>query len=326
MRQIWYSRNGPAHEVLGITEAAVPELGEGQVLVALEAAPVHIADLKAVQGTLAFIDQTAGVPGFEGVGRIVALSAGVSGWKEGDRVILPLGYGTWRDYVAAEAAALWRAPEHAEASQLALIRINMSTAYLLLHAYRTLGAGDWIIQNAANSNVAGYVAQIAAARGIGVIDVVRRDTLVADLQHSGRQHVLLDGPDLPQQVRALTGGLPILACDAIGGPATARLANCLERGGLVLCYGFLAEQAYQLDYAAAIYRGIQLRGMSIDRGLSLLSDSGRAQMRADIEAIIATQPLNAAIAGIYPFAQIESAMLHAEKTGAARMGKVILVP
>jgi NADPH:quinone reductase-like Zn-dependent oxidoreductase len=326
MRCLEYRSNGIAWDVIRQVDRPTPEIGVDDVLVALEAAPVHIADLKAIEGELAFIPRGGGTPGFEGVGRIIACGGNVQGWKAGDRVILPLAYGAWQEQRAVPAASLWRAPENARAEQLALVRINLTTAYLLLHAYCALTAGEWIIQNAANSNVATYVAALAATRGIGVIDVVRRAELVPVLEAGGRAHVTLDRREAIARICEMLGVRPRLALDAIGGDATARLGNVVATDGLVLAYGFLSGQPYQLDYSDAMFRNVRLEAMMIDRASAKIGLDGLTRMAETLQSFIATEPLNAEIAGIYSFGQAAEALRHAAQTGPGRAGKVILVP
>ena len=71
-------------------------------------------------------------PGTEGVGRVVRVGAGVSHVKVGDRVLLP-GPGTWRARFRVPAKALFALPAHVDPRQLAMLRVNPPTAFLMLH-------------------------------------------------------------------------------------------------------------------------------------------------------------------------------------------------
>ncbi len=323
MKRLWYERNGSAADVIQLEDVPDPHASQGEVVVALEAAPVHIADLKAIEGALAFIPAGPGVPGFEGVGRIVERAADVADWQVGDRVILPMSVGAWQELRALPARELWRAPLDRPAEQLALVRINLTTAWLLLHAFISLRPGDWIIQNAANSNVAHYLAAFASHLGIGVVDVVRRAELIAPLVAQGRRMVLADGAQLCGRLGSI---IPRLAFDAIGGEATIRMGSCVGEEGLVVAYGFLAEQPYQLAYQDAMFRGVRLEAMMIDRSIKRIGADGVARMEQDIQRFLVDQPLDAQIAAIYPFADAAQALRHAARTGSSRAGKIVLKP
>jgi NADPH:quinone reductase-like Zn-dependent oxidoreductase len=323
MKVLAYETNGEPWDVVRLVDRPRPVPALGQVVVRLEAAPLHIADLLAIRGELDFIGPGAAVPGFEGVGRIVASGTGAGLWQVGQRVILPMAYGAWQEERAVAADDLWPAPEGVAAEQLALVRINAATAYLLLHAYEPLLFGDWVIQNAANANVAHYVRLFGSTLGINVIDVVRRPELVKALSQEGRSHVLLDGPDLAERVKAL-GAAPKLALDAVGGAATARLGNAVKDGGLVLSYGFLAHEAYTIDWPDMMFRDVRLRGMMTDRAMAKLGAEGLAAMQQALLDLMARTGGQAEIAGSYTFAQASEALRHAAQIGSGRRGKVIL--
>lgn len=326
MKALVFEAYGEPWDVIRLVDRPQPALRPGTVLVSLEAAPVHIADLIAMRGQHGFLRFPPGVPGFEGVGRITACGPDVSGWTAGDRVFLPIGFGTWQESTLVEVGRLTRAPENVAAEQLALMPINLVTAYVLLFAYAPLGAGDWVIQNAANSNVGTYVAAIAADRGINLINVVRRADLLEALKAEGRAHVLLDGPDLPERVRALTHTPPLVALDAVGGEATSRLGACLADHAEVLAYGFLSRQAHRIDYPDLMFRGVRLRGLMTNWGVDRLSADEQGKMRDYLMQMASTGRVTARIAGVYPFSRAADALRHAAETGNARTGKIILMP
>ncbi|MQK16885.1 alcohol dehydrogenase, partial [Escherichia coli] len=80
--------------------------------------------------------------------------------KVGQTVLLPVGSGTWVTHLQAPAAKLIPLPD-ADPQQLAMMTINPPTASLLLGQFVDLQPGDWVIQNAANSGVGGYLIQLA---------------------------------------------------------------------------------------------------------------------------------------------------------------------
>lgn len=326
MKAVTYEAHGEPWDVLSVKDVPDPALGPGQVIVALEAAPIHIADILAIRATLPFFPIQPGVGGFEGVGRITQCAGDVETWKVGDRVFLPIGYGAWQERHAVDAGALVRAPEGAAAEQLALVPINLATAYLLLHAYDPLSPGDWVIQNASNSNVASYVDIFARRAGLNVIHLVRRPELVDVLKAQGRNHVLVDSPYLKADVAVMTQAPPKIALDAVGGGATARLGSCVADHGLVLSYGFLSKERHAIDYPDLMFRGVRLRGVMTNWAMERLDAEGMLAMRAAMDSVAGSDELNAEIAAVYPFSQAADALRHAAKTGAERTGKVILVP
>jgi propanol-preferring alcohol dehydrogenase len=76
-------------EPLRFEEMAVPEPGEGQVLVKIEACGVCHTDLHAAQGDWPVKPAPPFIPGHEGAGVIAAVGRGARDVKEGDRVGVP---------------------------------------------------------------------------------------------------------------------------------------------------------------------------------------------------------------------------------------------
>jgi NADPH:quinone reductase-like Zn-dependent oxidoreductase len=328
MRVIEFAKFGPPEEVLSVVERPSPEPGAGEVVIRLEASPIHLADLKRITGKPWFRSSVfPAVPGYEGVGKVERLGPGVTDVAVGERVFLPIGFGAWREEILAPAEGLWRADPNGAPEQLALIPINLRTAYLMLRAIKPLEPGDWFIQNAANSNVGYYMIRLARRMGLRSVNVVRRPELVAQLTGFGADICLLDGPDLAERVAAATGGAPIaLGIDAVSGEATDRIAACLAPDGVVANYGFLTEQDCRISPERMMFTGVSLRSFLTSRPMALMSGAEIAAMHADIDEFLAGETLNAPIAGVYPFSEVHAACAHEARTGREREGKIILVP
>lgn len=77
---------------LQIEERPIPEPGEGEVLVRIQASGVCHTDLHAVEGDWPVKPKLPLVPGHEGVGFVAGVGKGVKHVKEGDRVGVPWLY------------------------------------------------------------------------------------------------------------------------------------------------------------------------------------------------------------------------------------------
>ena len=74
---------------LVLKEWDIPVPGAGQIVVKTEACGVCHTDLHAARGDWPAQPHVPFIPGHEGIGRVVALGAGVTAVKEGDRVGVP---------------------------------------------------------------------------------------------------------------------------------------------------------------------------------------------------------------------------------------------
>jgi trans-2-enoyl-CoA reductase len=324
--QARYRQHGP--DPAAVIEAVEVELAApqtGQALVEVLASPINPSDLLTLAGVYGVLPELPAVAGNEGVGRIAALGSETEGLEIGQLVLLPLGAGTWASHLIARVNDLVALPEGADPQQLAMLAINPPTAALLLSEIVSVRPGDWVIQNAANSAVGGYLVRLAAERGIHTINVVRRAGAVESVQAAGGEVVLIDGDDLKKRVRQATGGADIrLAIDAVGGPATERLAGCLASGGIVVNYGVMSGQPCQLSPTHLIFRGITLTGFWLATWYANASVAQRAALYRDLTHRVARGELSAPVAETFDIREIKQAVAAAAR--GERSGKVLITP
>lgn len=330
MKALHLMAHGDPAQVVKMVDLPEPEPGPGELVIVMEAAAIHLADIKVMMGEEGFRkDAFPFACGFEGVGRVEKIGAGVTGFKVGDRAFPPRNVGAYAQKVVAPTATTFPAPE-GDAVQLSLMAVNGMTAVILLEDFGTFAPGDWILQNGANSNCGRYLIVLAKERGIRTVNVVRRPEMIAELTALGADAVVLDSDDekeLKRRVDAATGGaqLPV-GIDMVAGTATNRIAHCVANGGTVVNYGYISGQMCQVHFRELFWRNIKLVGMSTGRGLAARSQEAVRALYADLGAKVADGRLRAAIAATYPLARYAEAFAQALRTGTERDGKVILLP
>ena len=155
--------------------------------------------------------------------------------------------------------------------------------------------------------------------------MVRRDSLVQPLKAIGADVVIVDGDDLAERVRTETGGASILlAIDAVAGPATLRLAECLADGGIVVNYGLLSGQPCQIGPAQVVFGGITLTGFWLAKMMRSMPLSEMRALYADLAGRLVDGTLGVEIEATYSLDRIKDAMEHAAREG--RGGKILLTP
>ena len=326
MRALQQSAYGPPTEVVSLVDVAPPQPGPADMVVAVEAAPVHLADLKLINGDPGFRwYEMPRWPGHEGIGRVVNCGSDVNRFAAGDRVFLPVGCGTFREQVCVPAGDCIPAPE-GDASQLCLMTLNARTALILLDEYG-VKPGDWLLQNGANSSCGRFLIVLAKDKGVRTVNIVRRESLIEDLESLGADAVLVDPGDpdeLALQVAAATGDAPIhVGIDCVAGAATVRIARCLAPGGTVVNYGFMTGEHCQMAFQDMFLRSVKLVGMnmSVQRTPEKL-----AEEYARLAGMIAAGTLRARIAATYTLDAAQTAFAHEAETGEQRNGKIILLP
>lgn len=335
-RQARYASRGPVPQDVIETVVFTPApLGPGQALVEVLAAPINPSDVLTLTGDYGSLPPLPAVGGNEGVGRVVEVGADVRGLPVGQTVLLPVGSGTWTTHLVAAANTLVPLPDGADPRQLSMLTVNPPTARLLLSEFVALQAGDWVVQNAANSAVGGYLVQLAKARGIRTVNIVRRASAQASLQALGADVVLVDDVDgdaaeingavLAARVREATGGASIaLGIDAIGGLATGRLAQVVAPGGTLVTYGAMSGEDCMISPAALIFRGVSLRGFWLAHWFKTTAPPTRAALFGELVALIAAGRLSAQIEATYGIDRIKEAVAAAAASG--RDGKILVLP
>ncbi len=102
--------------------------------------------------------------------------------------------------------------------QASMLKVNPTTALMLLKNQVELKSGDWIIQNAPLSSVGTCVTQFAKAMGFRTINIVRHAENIPRAMQMGGDIVIEESADLVARIAKLTRNAPIrLALDAVGG-------------------------------------------------------------------------------------------------------------
>ncbi|KAJ1732727.1 mitochondrial 2-enoyl thioester reductase [Coemansia biformis] len=325
-----YTETGSPQDVIQVVERELPDAADGlepgQVVVRMLAAPVNPSDLNQIEGTYPVRGRFAtmalrggatihgAVGGNEGVGEVVATAHGVDGVQPGDWVVPRRAgeFGTWCSHTVAAADGLvaipraWRAG--VQPADVACLKVNPSTAYRMLRDFAELRAGDYVIQNGANSGVGRAVIQLARHWGFRTINVVRDRphlaTLQQELQALGGDIVVSDrqlgDEDVKQRLRSLDAPVR-LGFNCVGGRATLQMTKFISAGGTLVSYGGMSRQPVTLPTSLLLFNDIRARGFWMNRWYAdCQGDSAReaemAAMWQDILALVrggafATQPL-----------------------------------
>ena len=307
--------------------ADVPDVGApdaDEVVFDVLLFPINPADVSFCRGTYRLRPPLPATPGAECIGRVAAAGTQVTHVKPGDLVI-NLQRENWAQRRRVKGADVIPVPAKMDLPQAAMLRINPPTALLLLTDLVTLRPGDWVIQNVANSAVGRIVIALARQRGIKTVNVVRRESLFAELKALGADACVVDGPDLADAVKAQVGKGPVrLGLDAVSGRATSRLSACLADGGVVCNYGSMSGEDPVMSRAGLSNGGQKLVGFILGRFLAPRSLDQIREIYAELGQQILDGTLSAPVEKIYPIDDIKTALAHAQR--GERTGKILVQP
>ena len=318
---------GPPEESLKLVECPEESPSPEEAIVHIDAVGMHIADSLTARCTEA-LKPVPCIPGFEGVGSIKKLGSNVLGLKEGDKVLLPMGTGAMTQQLKITASSLTKVPEpYAPDEQLALITVNGFTAYFLLRDYFPLKKGDWVIQNAANSNVGRYLIALAKKEGLRTLNIVRRKSLIPELIKLGATEVILDSEHMDERTLKNIHSKDVrLAIDAVAGVATEKLANSISEGGLIVNYGTVTKEMCHISFWSLFRKKITLRGMSTLNGFETRTEERVKEIHQNLAVLANQSLLQTKIAAKYGIEDYLKAYNHIDRTGTERDGKIVLLP
>jgi len=325
MRALVQPRFGDPAEVLSVQEVPDPVPGPGQALVRVLLSPIHNHDLWTARGSYGFKPEMPARAGTEAVGVVEALGEDVDGLEVGQRVATGGSFGAWAELIVAPAAGLVPVPDGMSdeaASQL----VSMPFSAIALLDFLEVSEGDWIVQNAANGAVGRLVAQLAEARGVHVLGLVRRTDGVAELAEQGIERVVATDDDVwRERVREIVGDAPIVAgVDSIGGSSAGDVVSLLAEDGVLVVFGAMASPTMEIGSGDVIFKQVVIKGFWGSKVFGAMSREKRAALMGELVSGIGSGALTLPVEKVYGLDEIADA---ARANGApGRRGKILLRP
>jgi NADPH2:quinone reductase len=310
MRAVRIERFG-GPDVLQLVDVPDPDVGPGQVRIAVHAAGTNPVDASnRSDGSWARLELPH-VPGYDVAGVIDQVGDGVDTVAAADRVMamtpFPRGAGGYAELVVLDATLVASVPDGVSFVEAAAVPLAAGTALDVLDRI-DLPAGAWVLVHGASGGVGTFLVQLAAARGLRVIAVA-----------SSRSHDLLrdfgvsacvdyhDG-DVVGAARRTAGGPVDAIVDLVGGRALREsLAAVRTRGRLV------SIATPDLDLDPVLDENLTFHGV-------LISDSGH-RIRALARSLEAGT-IRPVIADVFPLD--EAAEAHRRLETGHSGGKIVL--
>jgi NADPH:quinone reductase-like Zn-dependent oxidoreductase len=340
LKAIFFHRHGDP-DVLDYGELPIPTLGDGQVLVRLQAAALNRLDLWVREGWPGIKLAYPHIPGADGAGEIAEVGPGVTGWNPGDRVVINsnlscgeceycragwenrcerwglLGEtrpGTYAEYVAIPAGNLYRLPDGFEARTAAAAALVYHTAWHSLIVRGQLLPGETVLVVGASGGVNSASIQIAKLSGARVV-VVGSNAEKLALARSFGADDLIDrslNENWAKAVYELTAkrGVDIVVDNV--GTTYAQSFRAARKGGRILTVGNTGGPKFEFDNRYMFVKHLSLLGSTMGT-------------RADFERVmdlVFAGKLAPALDQDFPLSQARAAQEHLQS--GRQLGKVTL--
>ncbi|RIY32710.1 hypothetical protein CKF54_04450 [Psittacicella hinzii] len=325
MQAVIHKVFGEPQDVVELAQVEVPKAQAGQVLLEMIMSPIHNHDLWTIRGTYGYKPQLPEVAGSEAVGRIVALGEGVEHLQVGQRVSVAGIHQTWAQYFVAPASSVVPIPDAMTDEQAAQL-IAMPFSAITLLEFLQVQKGDWIILNAASGMIGRTTAMLGKARGINVINLVRRSSAIAELQEFGIEHVVAtDAANWQDQVRAILGENKLVAgVDSIGGAESKAMSQLLGEKALFVSFGTMGGEPVQIPVGDLIFKQIVVKGFWGALVSQEMEKETRAALMRELIGYVLNEQIKLPVAQIFPLEQAAKACEASLAQG--KKGKVLLKP
>jgi NADPH2:quinone reductase len=227
-------------EELRLVEEECPEPKEGEVRVRVLAAGVALPDVMMREGIHPETPRLPFTPGWDLVGMVDRLGAGVAGIEPGQMVAaLPIR-GAYAEFVCLPQSELVPVPSGLDAAEVVSLVLNYVTAYQMLHRSAKVRPGQRVLIHGAAGGVGSALLQLGRLAGLEMYGTCssRGATAVSDL---GGIPIDYQQQDFVEEIHRRTIDGADVVFDGMGGTHMWRSRKALRRGGRVVAYGLTSS-------------------------------------------------------------------------------------
>lgn len=270
---------------LEFVERPTPVPGPGEVLLGLRAVSLNRRDLMVIKGLYNPKMKLPRIPCSDAAGEVVAVGAGVTAWKPGDRVMSifmqnwlegPLTKskargalggdidGVLADYVVLREEGLVAIPGHLSFQQAATLPCAAVTAWNALTTGEIKPGSTVLIQGTGGVSI--FALQLARLKGARVLGISSSDEKLERASAMGLDAGLnyRQNPDWDRWVLDQTGGDGVDLVVEVGGLGTlTRSLKAIRMGGTIAQIGVLTSEAEALPLGLILHKWARIHGIYV---------------------------------------------------------------
>src|SRR5512136_3023139 len=223
-------------EVLRVAEEDLPEPKAGEVRVRVLAAGVALPDVMAREGVHPETPPVPFTPGWDLVGVVDRVGAGVPGFQPGQMVAAMPIHGAYAGFVCLPAHELIPVPPGLDAAEAVCLVLNYITAYQMMHRSVKVRPGQRALIHGAAGGVGTALLQLGRLAGLEMYGTCssRGARVVSEL---GGIPIDYQHQDFVKEIYRLTSEGVDVVFDPIGGTHLWHSRKALRPGGRVVGYG-----------------------------------------------------------------------------------------
>ena len=223
-------------DALQVVEEECPEPKAGEVRVRVQAAGVSLPDIMAREGIHPETPRVPFTPGWDLVGVVDGLGAGISGIEPGQIVAAMPIHGAYAEFICVRRRELVPVPAGLDPAEAVSLILNYITACQMMHRSAKVRPGQRVLIHGAAGGVGSALLQLGHLAGLGMYGTcsARGASAVSEL---GGIPIDYRDQDFVGEIRRLTSEGVDAVFDPIGGAHTWHSRQALRPGGRVVAYG-----------------------------------------------------------------------------------------
>jgi putative PIG3 family NAD(P)H quinone oxidoreductase len=243
-------------------EAEEPQVGVGEVLIAVHATAVNRADLVQRSGGYPPPPGASEILGLECAGEVLAIGEGVTRVKPGDRVCALLAGGGYAERVAVPAGQVLPVPSGLDMLQAAALPEVFATAYLNLYTEARLERGERVLIHAGASGVGTAAIQLCTTTSNPCFVTAGNSQKIERCVALGAE----GGWDRHQgsflEAVRQWGGVDVVL-DPVGAGYLADNLSCLNVDGRLSLIGLMGGVQSEINLATVVMKRIRIIGSTL---------------------------------------------------------------
>lgn len=249
-------------ELLNVSEVDIPNLGDDEVLVKVEAAGVNFPDALLVQGKYQIVIDPPFIPGNEICGVVESAGSNVS-IPTGTKVIGLPPIGGFAEYVSINKNLIIPVNSDFDVLSGASLPINYGTSYYALKRRAKAVSGETVLILGASGGIGTASIQLSKIMGLNTICAVGSEEKEAYVRNLGADEVIrYDKEDLKESAKSLTNGNGVdIVIDPVGGDATEQALRATAFNGRLLVIGFANGQIPKISLNLTLVKGVSIVGV-----------------------------------------------------------------
>jgi NADPH:quinone reductase len=311
-------------DALVAEQRPVPVPKQNEILIKVAAAGVNRPDVAQRTGNYPPPPGASDVPGLEIAGEVVALGAGATKFKIGDKVMALVTGGGYAQYCTAHESHALPVPASLSMNEAAAVPETFFTVWHNVFERGALKPGETLLIHGGSSGIGTTAIQLAKAFGANVIVTAGSKEKCDACLKLGADHAIdYKTEDFVAKTKAATGGAGAnVILDMVGGDYIERNYDAAAIDGRIVQIAFLANPKATVNFLKVMLKRLTHTGSTLRaRAIEDKAAIARA-LEAKVLPLLRDGKVKPLMDSTYPL--IKASEAHARMESSHHIGKIVL--